>query len=298
MRADRPSDHWYSLAVGGGIVAAGAGLGAALDWRGSLVGCGLGLAAAFLLHRRLTRKTHRRRQALARPLPDQTRRFLEEHYDHYVRLPADLRRLFEADLRVFLAETRITGIGVPVTENLRLLVAASAVTLSVGWPDFEWDHLAEVLLYPEDFDRDYQFEDQELSGQAHPWGTVILSVPSLLESFDDPDDGYHVGIHEFAHLLDVDQTQFDGTPTGLDKVHGAQWPALVEREMDRLRRGKSVLDPYGSEDAVEFLAVAVEAFFETPLAVRRRHRELYEILSGYFGQDPAAWDDARGLTLP
>jgi hypothetical protein len=29
--------------------------------------------------------------------------------------------------------------------------------------------------------------------------------------------------------------------------------------------------------------------------VRRRHREVYELLSAYFGQDPAAWDDARGL---
>jgi Mlc titration factor MtfA (ptsG expression regulator) len=127
---------------------------------------------------------------------------------------------------------------------------------------------------------------------------VILSVPSLLESFQDPDDGYHVGIHEFAHLLDVDQTHFDGTPAGLDPVRSAQWGALAEREMDRLRRGKSALDPYGAEDAVEFLAVAVESFFEAPLEVRRRHHEVYEILSHYFAQDPAAWDDARGLSLP
>jgi MtfA peptidase len=48
---------------------------------------------------------------------------------------------------------------------------------------------------------------------------------------------------------------------------------------------------------VEFLAVAVEAFFEAPLALRKRHREAYTILSDYFRQDPAAWDDARGLRL-
>jgi Mlc titration factor MtfA (ptsG expression regulator) len=41
--------------------------------------------------------------------------------------------------------------------------------------------------------------------------------------------------------------------------------------------------------------VAVEAFFEIPQVVRRRHREVYEILSSYFGQDPAAWDDERGV---
>jgi len=46
---------------------------------------------------------------------------------------------------------------------------------------------------------------------------------------------------------------------------------------------------------VEFLGVAVEAFFEIPQVVRRRHREVYAILSSCFGQDPAGGDDARGL---
>jgi hypothetical protein len=232
---------------------------------------------------------------LALPFPDRWRRTLEERYDHYDRLPTPLRARFESDMRLFLAEKRITGVAVEVSDELRVLVAASAVTLSLGWPDYEWDQLAEVLLYPQDFDRDYSFESGELAGEAHPWGTVILSVPALQESFADPDDAYHVGLHEFAHLLDVDQTHFDGIPVGLDPARHAEWVALAEREMQRLRRGKSVLDDYGADDPVEFLAVAVEAFFEAPLALRKRHRELYAILADYFGQDPAAWDDARGL---
>ncbi len=67
--------------------------------------------------------------------------------------------------------------------------------------------------------------------------------------------------------------------------------------MERLRRGKSALDPYGAEDPVEFMAVAVETFFEAALELRQRHRELYALLCDYFGQDPAAWDDQRGLVL-
>jgi Mlc titration factor MtfA (ptsG expression regulator) len=39
--------------------------------------------------------------------------------------------------------------------------------------------------------------------------------------------------------------------------------------------------------------VAVEAFFEIPQELRDRHREVYETLSAYFQQDPAAWEDAR-----
>jgi MtfA peptidase len=169
-----------------------------------------------------------------------------------------------------------------------------------------------VLLYADNFDRDYRFASDPrfgrddgadvtdrfgtvLGGQTHPEGTVILSVPALLESFADPDDGHHVGLHEFAHLLDMEQTHFDGIPVGLNAARSREWLAVVDKEMERLRKGKSALDPYGSESPVEFLAVAVEAFFEMPQEVRQRHRELYAILSAYFGQDPAAWDDARGL---
>jgi MtfA peptidase len=232
---------------------------------------------------------------VALPFPGRWRGFLLERYDHFERLDPRWRARFEDDVRIFLAEKRITGVAVDVTDELRLLVAASAVTLSVGWPEYEWDQLTEVLLYPDDFDRDYAFGGDERSGEAHPWGTVILSVPALLESFEVPDDAYHVGVHEFAHLLDVDQTHFDGIPVGFHGERAREWVAVAEREMERLRHGRSAFDEYGAHDPVEFLGVAVEAFFEIPQVVRRRHREVYSLLSAYFGQDPAAWDDARGI---
>lgn len=297
MRAERPQDRWFAKLAGAMLVAVGAALGALAAGApgaaaGLLAGAGAAAAASHLLERR----SQRRQAALALPFPQGWRAFLLERYGHYERLPPEWRARFEADLRLFLAEKRITGIGIDVTDERRVLVAASAVTLTLGWPDAEWDQLTEVLLYPDDFDRDYRFgaDDEEgRAGETHPWGTVILSVPTLEESFDYDDDGYHVGLHEFAHLLDVEQAHFDGMPAGLGPEARRAWPALVEREMERVRQSRSVLDEYGAEDAVEFFPVAVEAFFERPRELRRRHAELYVTLRDYFAQDPAAWEDAR-----
>ncbi len=291
MRADAPHERFFArlaslVALPGGLLF-GFLLGGTT---GAAVGGGLGGLLALVLLERADRGSTRRREALSSPFPEASRAFLLDHYDHYDRLPPDWRRRFEDDVRIFLAEKRVTGIEVEVSEELRLLVAASAVTLSLGWPSYDWDQVTEVLLYREDFDRDYRFGGDR-HGEAHAWGTVILSVPSLRESFEDPDDGYHVGIHEFAHLLTLSETQFDGVPVGLAPARSREWAALAETEMARLRRGKSVIDPYGADDPVEFLAVAVEAFFEIPLALRQRHREVYAILAEYFRQDPAAWDD-------
>jgi len=286
---------WAGLAAGAGILSLLVGLFAGF-W-GVLASLALAALPVVALTWRSAVRWRARRAALAAPFPEAWRALLRQWCDHYNRLPEDLRARFEDDLRIILAEKPITGVGVEVIDELRLLVAASAATLSLGWPAYDWEQLNEVLLYPDDFDRDYEFGVDDLSGQAHPWGTVILSVPALCQSFRDPDDAYHVGFHEFAHLLDLEQTHFDGIPRGFDDAAARRWVEVREREIPQMLRGESVLDEYGAHDPVEFLAVAVEAFFEAALVLRRNHGELYELLVTYFQQDPAAWDDARGLTL-
>ncbi len=297
MRAERPQDAWFAQAGSGLLFVCGAGLGALLHGvPGAAGGAAAAAAIGALLAHHLHSRTRQRRKLLAAPLSARHRDFLLERYDYFERLPARLRARFEDDLRLFLGEKRITGVGIDVNDELRLLVAASAVTLSLGWPEAEWDQLTEVLLYPENFDRDYAHGGQDLAGEAHAWGTVILSVPTLLESFEYDDDGYHVGLHEFAHLLDVEQAEFDGMPSGLGPQDRGAWAKLVPREMGRIREGRSELDEYGASDPVEFFPVAVEAFFERPRVIREHHPEIYEILARYFVQDPASWDDARRLS--
>ena len=300
MRVERPADRRFARLATVISAGAGAALGAMFAaGAGAVAGLLAGALVGLLLQRALGRRAARRRAALASPFPESWRELLLRRYDHYERLDAGRRGRFEDDLRIFLAEKRITGVGVEVDDELRLLVAASAVTLSLGWPDYEWDPLTEVLLYPDDFDRDYNLGQSDRAGEAHTSGTVILSVPSLLESFECPDDAFHVGLHEFAHLLGHelygDYARLDAIPAGFGEDRAREWQSLCEREMERLRRGKSAFDDYGADDPVEFLGVAIEAFFEIPQVVRRRHREVYAILCAYFGQDPAAWDDARGL---
>jgi Mlc titration factor MtfA (ptsG expression regulator) len=291
LRTGRTRSRWFEGALGGLAAVAAAVVGGSIGGAlGAGVGGGLALATAVWVTRAYARRDARRRAALLAPFPAAWRQLLDRRYGYFSRLPEALRLRFEDDLRLFLALKRITGVELDVTDELRLLVAASAVTLSLAWPDYEWSPLTEVLLYPHDFDRDYGYGG-ELSGQAHSWGTVILSVPALHQSFDAGRGAYHVGLHEFAHLLDLDQLRFDGVPAGMSSLDSAAWLALVEREMARLRAGDSMLDPYAGESPAEFLAVSVEAFFQTPLVLRRHHAELYGLLSGYFVQDPAAWDD-------
>jgi Mlc titration factor MtfA (ptsG expression regulator) len=226
---------------------------------------------------------------LPEPFPDEWASFLRDHSAHYRRLPDRLQRAFERDVQRFIAKQRITGVETEVDDPLRFLVAASASTLSVAWPGYKWSELSEVLLYPDNFGRDYRFGQPEFAGQADVWGTVILSVPSLRQSFAYYEDPYHVGLHEFAHLLTFDRGQQISVPVGLPPAQIQLWEAIQAQELKRVAGGESIVDQYALQPA-EFFPCAVEAFFQKPVELKRDHRRLYRFLSRYFRQHPALWE--------
>jgi hypothetical protein len=174
---------------------------------------------------------------------------------------------------------------VEADDEVRLLVAASAAMLSLGWPGYKWSEVTEVLLYPDAFDRDFTIGNREIAGMAHGWGTVILSVPALWHSFDYPDEPYHLGLHEFSHLLTTSQ----GMPVRLRWREMEVWQAIQTHELERVRNADSVVEMLGELTAIEFFPCAVEAFFQKPTVAAQSHRRLYRFLSRYFGQDPARW---------
>src|SRR5437762_4941102 len=124
------------------------------------------------LSRAPTRLRRQREAAVSIPFPQPWTELLKTRCEHYNRLSIAFQDRFRQQVQIFLAEKRISGVEMEVDDEIRLLVAASAVSLSVGWRDYTWDQLAEVLLYPDNFDRDYNFGGTDASGRAHPWGIV------------------------------------------------------------------------------------------------------------------------------
>ena len=72
-----------------------------------------------------------------------------------------------------------------------------------------------------------------------------------------------------------------------------RWIEVIDTEWarfcDRVDAGEQTLiDPYGAEAVEEFFAVAAEAFFVAPQALRAEEPAMYGLLAGFFQQDPAA----------
>ena len=247
---------------------------------------------AGLVYYGMTRKVRRRRRILARPFPAEWEAVLQREVVFFRALPPGDQARFRRELQVFLGEKRITGIKLELDTTTLVLTGASAIIPIFGFPEWEWDQISEVLVYPDRFDREFAFESGD---QRHTLGMVgtgalnrlmILSKPDLLAGFRNAGDKRNVGVHEFAHLVDKSDGSVDGLPAvGLERDAIGPWIDLVRRKMEEMRRGDSDINPYGLTNEAEFFAVATEYFFERPGVMERKHPELYAMLCRIFQQD-------------
>ena len=202
---------------------------------------------------------------------------------------------------VFVKEKEFKGVGLDVDMYKKVLVAANACLLTAGRDRCEYKHVHTIYLYPsvivkrEKIQEGYIVKEERLTllGEAWQGGEVIISWRDLLAGDANPNDGHNVGIHEFAHQLDMEDGYADGVPELPWRLYPV-WSKVMKEEYEKIKklyqRGKgSVLDAYATTSAAEFFAVASEAFFEKPKRLKKEEPELYELLKEFYKLDPATW---------
>lgn len=211
----------------------------------------------------------------------------------------ELRRL----ATLFLAQKEFTGAGgFSVSDEVAVAVAAQACLpiLRLGLEPYRGFigivmHADEVMARREFTDEDgivHEYEEA-LTGEAMDGGPVTLSWRDVADAGDSARWGYNVVVHEFAHVLDMTDGLANGMPLLCERAVREAWSASVSSafaaHVARVERGQqTLLDPYGAESIDEFFAVASEAFFVAPHDLIEEHSSLYELLAGYYLQNPAA----------
>ncbi len=221
--------------------------------------------------------------------PEAYREILEEHVAFYNELGIESQATLQTMVLAFIHEKYFVGAqGLVVTDTHRVVIAAAAARLVLGLDLSYYDRLTEIVIY----EGDYRHKDREgiILGEAHTWGTVVLSWSAVLRGVKNPDDGHDTAIHEFAHVLDVGSGAFDGTPILRADEDYKVWGETLGAHFVKLRgrgpRRRSLLRQYGATNEAEFFAVATEAFFEKPEQMRARAPELYDELARFYGRDP------------
>lgn len=251
----------------------------------------------------------RRRKILSLPFPRVWLGHLQKNVRYYTRLSESDQAQLRERMRVFIAEKSWEGCGgLKLTDEIKVTVAAQACLMVLGFPDYCFDKVRTILVYPSAYlvpgsrrDRDGLVHDgpSPCIGQSWGGGTVVLSWEDVCKGARDAADGRNVVFHEFAHQLDMLDGEAGGMPPLPNRASERRWHEVIAEELARLGddadHGRvTLLDHYGATDEAEFFAVATECFFERPVEMARRHPRLYEILHNFYRLDPGA--QPRGLS--
>ena len=249
------------------------------------------------------RRRRAARTLLHRPIPDALWSLTLARYPFIARRSEADRQGLRELATLFLADKEFAGMqGLEVDDGMAVAIAAQACLPILRLGLAQYDAFKGIVVHPDivvarrevvDEDGIVHHYDEELAGEAMEGGPVMLTWRDVADAGDSAAWGYNVVVHEFAHVLDMRDGAADGVPLLADRAARERWLAVLVPEWDefsvRVAVGEDTLiDPYGAEAIDEFFAVASELFFVDAATMRGEHPALYELLAGYYRQDPAA----------
>ena len=196
--------------------------------------------------------------------------------------------------------------GFALDETVRVVIAAQAALLVLGLSVDHYRQVSGIVVHPSTLVLSQvrpgpslgtvTADPQAVLGLAQDRrGPVVLAWDQALAGAHRDEPGHNVVLHEFAHKLDMLDGSIDGTPPVPRNVR-ADWIRICTDVYNDLLEGRPrpPMRWYGATNPGEFFAVATEVFFEQSRELAAYEPELYDVLSRFYRQDPAAREARRG----
>ncbi|MCB9257100.1 MAG: zinc-dependent peptidase [Chitinophagales bacterium] len=209
---------------------------------------------------------------------------LSKYFPYYLALDTGLKKSFILRVEVFLEIKQFIPRHMNGNADINILIAASAAQLSFGLKNFEILHFDKILIYPDSYFS--SIREQYHQGEVNvKMKLIILSVKSFLLGIQDANDGINLGLHEFAHALNIDA--FITRRSLFFTKFYKEWQFFAELEMEKINAGQSnFLRKYASTNLQEMFAVCTENFFERPAQFKEAMPELYQSMVMVYRQNP------------
>lgn len=209
-------------------------------------------------------------------LAPEQRTILEEHFDFYNALKPIEKKNFEHRLCKFLQDKKFYGRqDLVVTQEMRILVGATAVMLTFGMRNYYLGILEKVIIYPEAYYSNITHDYHK--GEFNPrLKALVISWKDFKDGYDDATDNLNLGIHEFTHILQLNSRRFKDISASLfsDGYKVVEDILKDDNYRNNLMASEYFRD-YAFTNKYEFLAVLIENFIETPLEFKSNFPKLY-----------------------
>jgi Mlc titration factor MtfA (ptsG expression regulator) len=187
--------------------------------------------------------------------------------------------------------------GVDLTEDMQVTIAAHAALLALGLGTAELSRAVDAVVVhastmhlrgPRPGPSAHVVTDSPLpvAGHTDLHGPVFVAWDAARADLQPGATG-NVILHELTHKLDAADGTMDGTPP-LKGADLRRWVEVCTAAFEAVRQGldRDLLRSYAGTNPAEFFAVATETFFVRPWELADRRPALFEVLRGYYRQDP------------
>ncbi len=221
------------------------------------------------------------------PLKEKYRRHLENYFLFYKKLPSRQKSKFEKRVQHFINIKQFHARGFDkVSDEMKALIAASAIQITFGLPGIFFSHFKNILIYPDKYFS--TINQQHHKGEVNPrHGVIVLSWQAFVEGYVDHQDSINLGLHEMAHALRLENGIVNNEYRFLNEDLLEAWKIEAAREVEKNKAGdNTIFRSYAFTNEHEFFAVAVENFFERPGLFADYNPRMYNAMAKLLNQDP------------
>ncbi|WP_187388184.1 zinc-dependent peptidase [Seonamhaeicola marinus] len=224
----------------------------------------------FYIHFHLFKKTLNERQ----------KSILRNQFTFYNRLSERHKRLFDHRVASFIKDKDFIGRqGIEVSDEMEVLISATAVMLTFGFRDFYIGLVSRIVIYPKAFYSNLNNEYHK--GEFNPkMKTLVLSWEDFKEGYDISNDNLNLGIHEFTHAIHLNSKK-EGDVSSIIFSTSFKELSLLLSQNEELRQeliASNYFRAYAYTNQSEFLAVIIETFIETPKQFKSEFPSIYVLV--------------------
>lgn len=212
-----------------------------------------------------------------RKLDSRKKSILSKQFRFYNKLMPKHQRVFEHRVASFIKDKDFIGrSGLEITEEMKVLISATAVMLTFGFRDFYIGLLDRIFIYPDEF---YSRANEEYhKGEFNPkLKTLVLSWKDFKNGFENQHDKINLGIHEFAHAIHLNSMKERDISSTIFSDSFKELTDLLKNK-EQLRKAliaSKYFREYAYTNQFEFLAVVIETFIESPDEFKSQFPEVY-----------------------
>jgi len=220
----------------------------------------------ILVHSYVGRKT----------LVDQQKSVLKEQVEFYKRLDVKHQDYFEHRLAEFINTYQFIGRdGYVITNETKVIIGAVYIMMTFGMRKYLTNVFDKIVVYPSQFHSNAH--NRSHKGEFNfRYRTIAFSWKDFIEGIAIENDNLHLGVHEFTHTLSFHgKISKDYSAKVFNKMHGEILSYVKIPENAEKIRSKNYFRKYAYTNSLEFMAVMMEYFFESPIEFQERFPELY-----------------------